>query len=230
MSEEEIEATIQAYGQAARRAKEAGFDAVQIHGAHGYLVSQFTSPLTNQRDDQWGGNTENRTHFLRGVCQAVREEVGQEYPVFIKFGIADGLEGGLSAEEGTQIIAQLIAMGLDAVEISGGVKYQSIRKGIRKPEEEGYFLPLIEKARPETDLPILAVGGFRSRLVMERALLSGLADLISLCRPLICETNLPNALQTGAQEKSTCISANNCWPEAMNTGIACKCPQLPVDD
>ncbi|OQY31276.1 MAG: hypothetical protein B6243_08680 [Anaerolineaceae bacterium 4572_5.2] len=230
MAPGEIEETIQAYAQAARRAKESGFDAVQIHGAHGYLISQFTSPLTNKRNDQWGGNIENRTRFLRRVCQAIREQVGPDYPVFIKFGIIDGLEEGLLPEEGIQIISQFIEMGLDAVEISGGVGYQSTRKGIRKPAEEGYFMPIIEEARPQTDLPILAVGGFRSRHVMERALLSGVADFISLCRPLIREPGLPNLIQSGEREKSTCISANNCWPTKMNTGIACKCPALLEGD
>jgi len=227
MTEKEIEESIQAYAQAAHRAKEAGFDAVQIHGAHGYLINQFTSPLTNKRNDQWGGNIQNRTRFLRKVCQAVREQVGDDYPLFIKFGIVDGLEGGLSSDEGMQNIAQFIEMGLDAVEISGGVQYQSIQKCIRKPEEEGYFLPLIRETRPFTDLPILAVGGFRSRVVMERALLSGAADFISLCRPLIREPGLPKRFQSGEQEKAACISANNCWPQKMGVGIACKCPSLP---
>lgn len=223
MTEEEIEYVIQAYAQAAGRAKAAGFDAVQIHGAHGYLISQFTSPLTNQRVDEWGGNVRNRTRFLRRVCRAVREEVGQDYPVFIKFGMADGPEGGISPKEGAQIIAQFIEMELDGVEISGGVRYQSIQKKILKPEEEGYFLPLVQEARPQTDLPLLAVGGFRSRKVMERALLSGLADFISLSRPLIREPDLPKRFESGEQEKSTCISANKCWPEELNTGIKCKC-------
>lgn len=224
MTGEEIEEIIPTYAQAARRAKEAGFDGVQIHGAHGYLISQFISPLTNQREDQWGGSLENRTRFLRRVCQAVREEVGQEYPVFIKFGMADGPEGGLSAVEGAEILAQFIEMGLDGVEISGGVQSQSIQKAICSPEEEGYFLPLVGEARPLTDLPILAVGGFRSRMVMERALLSGLADFISLCRPLIREPELPRMLESGEREKSACISANRCWPEELNQGIGCKCP------
>jgi 2,4-dienoyl-CoA reductase-like NADH-dependent reductase (Old Yellow Enzyme family) len=233
MSGEEISATIQAYADAARRAKEAGFDGVQIHGAHGYLISQFISPLTNQREDHWGGSIENRTRFLREVIRAVRGAVGNDYPLLIKFGMMDGMDGGLMAEEGAQILARFEEYGLDGIEIStgfGGEKLKSIQKGVRKPEEEAYLLPLVDMARPFTDLPLLAVGGFRSRKIMERALLSGVADFISLCRPLIREPDLPRLLETDQRQKSACLSANNCWPEGMGEGISCKCPPLPDEE
>jgi len=223
----EIETAIDAFGQAARRVCEAGFDGVQIHAAHGYLVSQFLSPYVNRRTDEWGGDLEGRTRFLRAVCRAVREQVGADYPVFAKLGMKDGLEGGLTVEEGARVAAALEEMGLDAVEISGGIggpRSSSVRKGINSEEDEAYFRPLARRARPATRLPLILVGGFRSRSVMEDVLASGDSDFISLCRPLICEPDFPNRLRDGSQERSACISANRCWAEKMGEGIACKCP------
>lgn len=227
MQQEEIHTLIDCYAQAASRAQAAGFDGVQLHGAHGYLINQFLSPAVNHRTDEWGGSFENRLRFLREVVLAVRARVGREYPVFIKLGMIDGLEGGLDLESGSQIIAQLADMGLDGLEISGGIgggKVVNVRKGIRKPQDEAYFLPLARKARQATHLPLALVGGLRSRAVMEKILVDRDADFISLCRPLISEPEFPNLLRNGVKEKSRCIAANNCWAEAGGTGIACKCP------
>ncbi len=227
MTRSEIVEIIEAYAHAARRAKEARFDAVQIHGAHGYLVSQFLSPLINKRTDEWGGDLQGRMHFLRAVCTAVREQVGPDYPLFIKLGLMDGVDGGLTLEEGLQVVAALEPIGLDAAEISigiGGKKGTSIRKGIKSEEDEGYFRPWARAARPVTRLPIILVGGFRSRNVMEDVLVSGDADFISLCRPLICEPDLPERMRLGLQERSRCISANRCWAAKDGEGISCKCP------
>jgi 2,4-dienoyl-CoA reductase-like NADH-dependent reductase (Old Yellow Enzyme family) len=231
MTSAEIHSTVQAYAQAASRAKRSGFDAVQIHAAHGYLVSQFLSPLTNSRLDQWGGSLSNRSRFLKEICQVIRKEVGSDYPVFIKFGIADGRENGFPLEEGLETLSNFASWGLDGIEISSGISgelFSSIQKGINNPEQEGYFLPFLQEARGKTNLPLLAVGGFRSRQVMEKTLLSGAADFISLCRPLIREPRFPALLRTGAVTKSDCISANLCWAENKGEGISCKCP-IPVD-
>jgi len=223
----EIDLLIDAYAQAARRAKEAGFDAVQVHAAHGYLISQFLSPFVNRRSDEWGGDVERRMHFLRAVCQAVREQVGPDYPVFIKLGMVDGLEGGLTPEESVQIVAELDEMGLDGLEISGGVggpQNINVRAGIVSGVDEAYFRPLAQKARSVTRLPILLVGGFRSRSAMDEILDAGDADFISLSRPFICEPDLPNRMRLAGQEESVCISANYCWPDKVGEGIACRCP------
>ncbi len=197
---------------------------MQLHGAHGYLINQFLSPFVNQRDDDWGGDFERRTRFLREVSKAVRVQVGPEYPVMIKFGMQDGVEGGISAEAGAQIIALLEEMELDGVEISGGIRAPNSKKGIRRPEEEAYFRPLVQQARQVTDLPLALVGGLRTRDVMEAVLSSGDADFVSLCRPLISEPDFPNQLKAGWQDKSRCISSNNCWAETNGVGIGCKCP------
>jgi 2,4-dienoyl-CoA reductase-like NADH-dependent reductase (Old Yellow Enzyme family) len=231
MTPHEIKTIIQAYADAARRVQEAGFDGVQIHAAHGYLINQFLSPLINQRTDIWGGETTKRMHFLREVSKAVRDQVGPDYPILIKLGMIDGKEGGLTLEESLQVVAELEDMGIDGLELSGGIsgdRNLNIRKGIRSESDEAYFLPFAQKAREASRLPILLVGGLRSRTVMERVIMDGHADLISLCRPLITEPDLPNRLRLGLQDKSRCLSANNCWPETVGEGIACKCPHEKV--
>jgi 2,4-dienoyl-CoA reductase-like NADH-dependent reductase (Old Yellow Enzyme family) len=222
MTPAEIERTIEAYAQAARRAQAAGFDGVQIHGAHGYLISQFLSPRVNQRTDEWGGELAGRMAFLRAVCRAVREQVGPDYPVLIKLGMEDAVNDGLTPEEGTRVVAALAGMGLDGVEISGGIG-GGTNLNIRTQADEAYFRPLARRASEVTSLPILLVGGLRSRSVMEDVLSSGDVDFISICRPLICEPDFPRRLEAGLQERSACISANRCWPDGPNEGIACKC-------
>jgi 2,4-dienoyl-CoA reductase-like NADH-dependent reductase (Old Yellow Enzyme family) len=227
MTVAEIELVIDAFAQAGRRAKEAGFDGVQIHAAHGYLVNQFLSPFVNKRTDEWGGDLQGRMRFLRELCRAVREQVGPDYPMLTKLGVADLIEGGLALEEGLQVVAALESMGFDAVEISAGIggrTSSSIRTGIRTAADEGYFRPWAQQARQVTRLPIILVGGFRSRRVMEDVLATGDADFISMCRPLICEPDFPNSLRQGLVERSSCISANRCWPEAEGAGVGCKCP------
>jgi len=228
MNLEEIETTIDAYAQAARRVKEAGFDGVQIHAAHGYLISQFLSPYTNRRTDSWGGNLQNRTRFLQKVCQAVREQVGDDFPMMIKLGMEDGVENGLSPQEGAKIVTELEHFGLDVLEISGGYRSQNTKKGIRTEQDEAFFLPNVKIARNTTILPIMAVGGYRSMSVMENVLESGYADFISLCRPLISEPDLPNLFRAGIKVRSRCISSNNCWPKVLGAGISCKCPHDKV--
>ncbi len=224
MTVAEIEMIIEAYAQAARRIKEAGLDGVQLHGAHGYLINQFLSPYANKREDQWGGDFEGRLRFLREVTMAIRTQVGPAYPVLIKFGMQDGVEGGLSVDLGTQVAARMAEMGLDGIEISGGIRAPNSKKGIRRPEDEAYFRPLAQQARSVTPLPLALVGGFRTRPVMEAVLASGEVDFISMCRPLISEPDFPNLLKAGAKNKSRCISSNNCWAENPGVGIACKCP------
>ena len=228
MTLDEIDLLIDAYAQAARRAKEAGFDAVQVHAAHGYLISQFLSPFVNRRTDGWGGDVDGRMRFLRAVCRAVREQVGPDYPMFIKLGMMDDVEGGLTPQESVEIVAALEEMSLDAIEISGAISGEArnlnVREGIVAGIDEAYFRPLAQKARSVTRLPILLVGGFRSRPMMDEVLDAGDADFISLARPLLCEPDLPNRMRLRGQEESACISANYCWPEKPGDGIACRCP------
>lgn len=226
MTSDEIETLIEAYGRAAARAKAAGFDAVQIHAAHGYLISQFLSPLTNRRTDAFGGSLENRMRFLERVAGAVREAVGPGFPVLIKLGLRDEDDAGLTLAEGLQVVGRLAEFSIDAVEISGGIagsRNFNIPAAIRPGQNEAYFRPWAAQARQATELPIVLVGGFRSLDSMEETLASGDAQFISLCRPLICEPDLPHRLQSGIQTASRCVSGNRCWPEAPGESIACRC-------
>ena len=224
---EEIEMLVDAYGQAARRARQAGFDAVQIHAAHGYLVSQFLSPLANHRTDAWGGTLRNRLRFLASVVGAVRREVGLTYPVLTKLGLRDEAPGGLSLEQGLSIVSELASMGLNAVELSGGLAQSAtfnIVGDVAPGRNEAYFRSWAQQAAAVAEIPILLVGGLRSRSVMEEVLSSGDAQFVSLCRPLICEPDLPNRLAEGLQEASACVSHNRCWPKKGEVGISCRCP------
>ncbi len=233
MKEGEIERTIEAFADAAERVVRAGFDAVQIHAAHGYLISQFLSPLANVRTDAWGGSWENRTRLLRQVATAVRERIGPDHPVLVKLGLRDESERGLSLEEGVAIVQSLPTWGIDAVEVSGGVAETGtygVHGRIRPGENEAYFRPWARAARSVAALPIVLVGGMRSRQAMEDVLQSGDAQFISLCRPLICEPDLPRRLRRGLQTVSSCVSGNRCWPAAGEEGISCKCSDVVRPD
>jgi len=212
MTDTEIWEIIDAFGEAARRSRIAGFDAVQIHGAHGYLLNEFLSPYTNRRDDYWGGDEERRFHFVEEVYKVVRREVGEDYPVLIKMNADDLLEGGLRIEEAARIARRLQEQGIDAVEVSGGM-YESggktAQSDILTPGEEAYFRSAGGVFRKNLNIPVMLVGGMRSKAVMEDVLLKGEADLISLSRPLIREPDLPNKLREG-KEAADCISCNGC--------------------
>jgi 2,4-dienoyl-CoA reductase-like NADH-dependent reductase (Old Yellow Enzyme family) len=229
MTQDEIVATVDAFARAARRAQVSGFDAVQLHGAHGYLIGQFLSPHSNRRTDRWGGDFERRLRFLGSVCEAVRGQVGRDYPVFVKLGMMDNLErvpDGLTLDDGVHIVARLASMGLDAVEVSGGydggAKFNT-RTAVGSKVPEAYFRPLARRAKEVTDLPVILVGGLRSRAVMDDVLGTGDADLISICRPLIREPDLPNRLRAGQATVAACISGSRCWPKGTGQGIACRC-------
>jgi 2,4-dienoyl-CoA reductase-like NADH-dependent reductase (Old Yellow Enzyme family) len=218
--ERDIAGLIRAFADAAGRVREAGFDAVQIHSAHGYLINTFNSPASNWRRDAWGGSFARRLRFLEQVTAAVRDVVGNDYPVLIKLGAVDFVRDGLTENDGVEIARHLADMGIDAIEISGGIGQGSMRAGILRSDQEGYFLPIARKVRYVTDLPVILVGGLRSREKMEQILDEESADLVSLCRPLIREPDLPNRLRDG-QGRATCISCNQCWPREGETGISC---------
>lgn len=217
---EEIGELIEAYGQAARRAKEAGYDGVQIHGAHGYMVCQFLSPLTNKRTDQWGGPIENRMRFVLEVYKACRAAVGERYPVMIKLNCADFLEGGYTLEEGCKVSKALADAGIDVIEISGGVvgggkgtlpvDNVPIRARIKIPDDEAYFIKESDEIRRHIDTPMMLVGGMRTPALMERLLREEKGEFISLCRPLIMEPDLVNKIRAGQTDPAGCVSCNLC--------------------
>ncbi|MGD9248839.1 MAG: NADH:flavin oxidoreductase [Desulfobacteraceae bacterium] len=222
----QIQKIAAAFADGARRAKAWGFDAVQLHGAHGYLINQFLSPLTNRRSDEYGGPIENRCRFALVVYEAVRAAVGDEYPVMIKLNAADNLEGGLSEEDALVAARQLDAAGIDAIEVSSGTPASGAigpaREKINTPEKEAYNLALASNIKRHISCPVMSVGGFRSFDVAEKAVSQAGVDYIALSRPLIREPDLPSRWQQGGTTPAACVSCNKCFvPGIKEGGIYC---------
>lgn len=193
---EEVEGVIQKFATAARLCKEAGFTGVQIHGAHGYLVSQFLSPNHNQRDDQWGGSIENRMRFALEVYKAMRREVGENYPIGIKLNSADFKKGGFTEEESMLVVQALAEAGIDLVEISGGTyespeMAQETAKASTR-EREAFFMDYAKKIRDKVDVVLCVTGGFRSARGMNQALAENAMDMVGLARTFCIDPALPN--------------------------------------
>ena len=226
MTAEDIRDVVQAYGAAAKRAQNAGFDGVQIHAAHGYLLSQFLSPAFNRRNDAYGGDIRHRATALVEVLQQIRHTVGREYPVLVKMNCRDFIENGLVVEDSLEVATMLEAEGIDAIELSGGVlvggKLSPSRVGIKSAEKEAYFQDDARAFKKKVDVPLILVGGNRSFQVAERLINEGIADYISMCRPLIREPGLINRWRAGDLSKATCLSDNMCFKPAMKgDGIYC---------
>ncbi|MCG8671231.1 MAG: NADH:flavin oxidoreductase/NADH oxidase family protein [Pseudomonadales bacterium] len=207
LTEPEILNIIKKFATSARLAKEAGFTGVQIHGAHGYLVSQFLSPRHNQRTDQWGGSLENRMRFVLSVYQAIRDAVGKDFPVGIKLNSADFMKGGFSEEDSMEVVKALAKAGIDLIEISGGTYESPSMVGHKVKEStlkrEAYFLDYIEKVRALVDTSLVLTGGFRSSAAMQSALDSGATDLIGVARTTAVDPDFPNKLMEDSSHKQT---------------------------
>lgn len=204
LTDDEIVELIGRFGTAAKLAKESGFTGVQIHGAHGYLVSQFLSPRANQRTDRWGGSAENRMQFVLQVYQAIREAVGADFPVGIKLNSADFMKGGFSEEDSTQVIKALADAGIDMIEVSGGTyeapEMQNDKRAKQSTvQREAYFMDYAEKLRKQVDVPLLVTGGFRSTAGMNAALNSGAMDFVGVGRPMAIDPALPNNAMNDAE-------------------------------
>jgi len=198
---EEIEEIIFRFGNTASILKSAGFNGIQIHGAHGYLISQFLSPLTNHRKDKWGGTLENRMRFAIEIYRKIRQNVGDKYPIGIKLNSADFQRGGFVENESMEVVKILSEEGIDLIEISGGTYEKPSMTGIghRKStlEREAYFMDYIEKVRKLTETPLMLTGGFRTVEVMEKAIQQNKLDIIGLARPFTLFPNLPNLIFEG---------------------------------
>lgn len=226
MTTEDIQNIIECFGQSAKRAKKYGFDGIQLHGAHGYLINQFLSPLTNKRQDKYGGNDENRCRFLLEVYRTVRQNVGKNFPVMIKLNSSDFLPGGLDLPQSLLAARLLDNEGIDCIEISGGTpasgKKSAVRMNIKKKDQEGYHLPFALEFKKQVNCPLMVVGGMRSLDVMQQAVTQGAADYISMARPLIRQPDLINLFQSGKSKKADCISCNGCFlPGIKHGGIRC---------
>jgi len=226
MTVDDIQEIVGAFGEAASRARESGFDGVQIHSAHGYLLSQFLSPAFNKRADEYGGSVENRAKPLLEVLRRVKEAVGADFPVLVKMNSQDFLDGGLTLEDSLKVGAMLQEGGIDAIELSGGTivsgKLSPSRMGIKSEEKEAYFKDSAKAFKEALKVPIIMVGGIRSFQLAERLVALGYTDYVSMSRPFIREPDLIKRWASGDLRKAACISDNQCFgPGMAGEGIYC---------
>ncbi len=213
MMPSDIEDAIKRYAYVALTAKETGFDGVQIHGAHGYLISQFLSPIANRRNDEWGGSLENRARFLLRVIETVREAVGPEFPVGLKLNSADFQKGGFTLEDCVAVV-EMLNDRIDLLEISGGT-YEALaligqlgdappatgRESTRR--REAYFLDYARAIREVAKMPLVVTGGFRDRSLMEQAVADGEIDMVGLARPLCVDPDISRKLMDGESDRAS---------------------------
>jgi len=211
LEEAEIQDIIKRFVRTAELAKKAGFTGVQIHGAHGYLISEFLSPLANKRTDQWGGSLENRARLLLECVRSIRASVGPDYPISVKLNSSDFQKGAFSEEDSRTVIQWLQKETVDLIELSGGTYEQMAlldeeggttadgerRLSAASAKREAYFLDMAQKIRQQCDVPLMVSGGFRSVQGMEEAIESGITNLVGLGRPLSAEPDLPNSILNG---------------------------------
>ncbi len=216
-----------AFVRAAERARAAGFDGVQIHGAHGYLLSQFLSPYFNKRKDDYGGSIENRTRLAVRILEGIRNATGPDFPILAKLNAEDFLPGGLTVDDMIRAAAMLRDAGIDAIEMSGGTflsgNNNPSRKGKPRPgEPEAYYEAAAEKFKEAVQVPLILVGGIRAVETAERLVTTGIADYIALCRPLIREPGLVNRWKSGDRRPATCVSDSGCFePGFAGKGVYC---------
>lgn len=230
LSDDAVRELVTAFGEAARRAKEAGFDGLHIHGGNGYLISEFSSPHSNTRDDDWGGDAHRRGRFFREVVKAVRAAVGEEFPVTARIGVEDSVDGGLQREETIERVQELADCGVNGFETTYGVMrsyLENIRRFVavgraqavknlvvqrlRSPAgAEAYYRDFARAVREAAGLPVILVGGVRTTQTMTDVLRSGDADFLAMARPFIREPDLPKKLEAGREGGVECVSCNMC--------------------
>lgn len=224
----DIAQLVEAYAAAAARSVNAGFDAVQLHGAHGYGINQFLSAATNKRGDRYGGDIKKRYRFLGEVLEAVRAAVGEDFPVMIKLNAHDYVEGGLVPEEALEVALRLADDGIDAIEVSGGSaasdpRESPSRPAILKESDEAYFADLAAFIRERVKVPIITVGGIRSLKKIQEIFDTRKADYVALARPFIREPHLINRWKSGDTARASCISCRGCFETGRKgLGISCK--------
>lgn len=239
---EEIRDFIDAFADAIVRVKKAGFDAVQLHAAHGYLLSSFLSPYTNRRSDHYGGSIKKRANILREIFNKAREKVG-DYPILIKINCDDFVEGGIDIDSFPDVAKEIEGIGFDAIEVSGGMwdclsrtqeelgffrlPIPESRTRINTPEKQSYFLEYTENINLR--VPVILVGGHRNIERMEKIFEKGNIDFLALCRPLISEPGLPNRwLEGRGKEKSDCVSCNACLLLTKYGSLGCMLKQSKI--
>jgi len=181
MTVEDIDGVVEDFSMASRRAYEAGFDSVEIHGAHGMLLSQFLSPLTNKRDDEYGGSLENRVRLSVRVLRCIKKELGASYPILYRLGAEDMLPGGLTLDEGVRAAKMIEEAGADVIDVSGGLV------GHLRPDDEGpgYFVPQAEAVRKAVDVPVIGIGGIKTPEEADEIIRSRRVDLVAVGRAIL---------------------------------------------
>ncbi|HGO5854181.1 TPA: NADH:flavin oxidoreductase/NADH oxidase family protein [Mannheimia haemolytica] len=198
----EIQQIIAEFVRTAQIAEQAGFSGVQIHAAHGYLISQFLSPHHNRRDDEYGGSLANRMRFLIEVYQGIRATVGKDFLVGVKLNSADFQKGGFDEQDSLQVVATLSQLGIDFIEISGG-NYESpamLAEKVSTRNREAFFIDYADKARQVSQAPLIITGGFRSEQAMNEALAKRHLDLVGIARPFALMPDLPAQIQHGTYQ------------------------------
>ncbi|MFC2155357.1 NADH:flavin oxidoreductase [Acidobacteriota bacterium] len=214
MTAAQIGEVIDAFIKASVRAEKAGFHGIQLHVAHGYLLSQFLSPYTNHRSDAYGGDQDKRTRIVSEIIKGIKEKTSDTFIISAKTNCKDFVPGGLTLQQAIMSAKLMKQAGLDFIEVSGGMgesKAGAVRKSIETIDDEGYFLSHAQAIRREVGLPTAAVGGFRSLSLMEQVLTEGSADFISLCRPFIREPDLLSKFEKKESDQASCISCNRCF-------------------
>ena len=225
MTAEEIQAVIEGFGRAAKVARQTGFDGIQVHGAHGYLLSSFLSPLANRRQDEWGGPLENRARLLLACVKEAKVSGGPGFSVSVKLNSADFQKGGFSFEDCLGVIDLLDDIGVDFVEISGGnyeqpkmMDMEGLLPVFEEPvrastqAREAYFLNYAKAVQERAKMPLMVTGGFRTAAAMNEAIAAGEADLIGIARPLCVDTAAPGELLSGQ------IAALDTWEKRLRIG------------
>lgn len=228
MTGSDIQEVVQAFGRAAARARDAGFDGVEIFAAHGFFLSQLLCPRYNPRTDAYGGSIENRARALLEAVEAVRKKEGRRFPLLVKLNARDGVERGLTLEDSLQVGVWLKEREIDALEISGGLLNIAnlLDKKIDSEEQEATFREEARAFKKTVDLPLIVVGGIRSLPVAQKIVEDQVADYVSMCRPFIREPGLVKRWKDGDRRKADCISCNNCV-EQLKKGLGISC--VPVE-
>jgi 2,4-dienoyl-CoA reductase-like NADH-dependent reductase (Old Yellow Enzyme family) len=226
---EEIDEIIESFSEAIRRTREAEFDGVQLHAAHGWLLSSFLSPHTNHRTDRYGGSTEKRTRIMKEIHDRALRKAGGDFPIMVKMNTDDCFPGGIDQDEAVRIAEELARAGYSAIEASGGtwealtrseeelgwkpVLIPEARIGIKTRGQEAYFWETARKMKKKIDIPIILVGGIKSIDKIEEILEEGSVDFCAMARPLIRQPDLPNRWLKGTgSDTAECKSCNSCLP------------------
>ncbi len=213
MDIEEILHIKQSFKNAAVRAKKASFDGIQIHAAHGYLISKFLTPYYNRRTDKYGGNLENRARLLFEIYSEIRESVGKDYPVFVKLNCDDFMDNGFSFDESKWVAKKLEELGVNAIELSGGSASSRQNEGVARNarHKTAYFIDYATELQKELSIPVISVGGHRDFSEITSILNEGVINYFSLSRPILCESSLINRWNDGDLSPSKCLSCNSCF-------------------